>query len=759
VRLSPHRRSRILTHEGGILAEILVLVLAAIPWAGDLCMAGSPADAFDGQRAWLADSVLSSPEFAGRKSGSPEGGAAEQWIAARFAEAGLRPAAGDGTFLQSFPVIGYQSKKASLELLDGPYGRVPFIEGVDWTLLLTPAAGKVTAEVVVVGYGFDAPERGRNDYEGIDLHGKVAVIIRGRPADGKNWDEEFKRTHTFAAAKAHGAIAVLYWQDGRVIAGAALSPDVYDPMVPAGFISNRVLDLLLRETGWTGDGLRERLAEGPFPLATGKRVRISVEIQGAPTATAHNVIGMIRGNDPLLGSEVVIIGAHHDHIGLDTGHRPFPGANDNGSGAAAILEMARAAQQADWHPRRTVLFATFGGEELGLLGSKVLAARMPFDSSQCVAMINLDMVGQGDGGTGIGGGNRLGPPYFAWRNGLDSASVAGLEEYVLSSEESSDYAPFASRGIRTLGCWSRGHHGRYHDIEDRVRYVRPEVLGSVGKTVSSLLESIADHPVALKDGLGHERALRAGALQIAFTPLDAATLSDPVRTRLDGEGRIAGRLVACDEGRVTADEVLRRLGRIRGLARKNPWLRVAEGIGPIDESREELALAVMPVVATSLLDRLGPDAARSLCAAGIGGAAWTGTGGGPTRQTLEVLAEEKRLLLVDAGTPWREALRDRENPRILLRWSRGGGPLPDPPDSTFCAPILLIFSVEGVSDSTAIRHGVQSWGAKRTHIDFGAGLEEGVDDLESLRFIAWLRRQGWTTSEIEDLLGGNLRSY
>jgi aminopeptidase YwaD len=738
-----------------VAVVLLVPVLASLPSIG---MAAPLAESFDARRAWLADSVLSSPAFGGRRSGSSGGVAAEEWIAARFAEANLRPAAEDGSFLQGFPVIGYEPAKASLELLDGPFGKVPFVEGVDWTLLLTPGAGKVTSEAVLVGYGIDSPAKKRNDYEGVDVRGKIAVILRGHPDDGRNWDEEYKRTHTFAAARAHGAAAVLYWQEGRAIAGAALAPEAYDPKTPSGYISNRVLDLLLRETGWTTEAVRAKLATAPFPLPTGKRLRIAVEVRGNPIATAHNVIGMIRGDDPLLGSEIVLIGAHLDHIGVDASRHIFPGANDNASGAAMILEMARAAQQAGWTPRRTIVFVGFGGEEMGLLGSKYFAAHMPFDSSRCVAMMNLDMVGQGDGGTGVAGGSRLGPPYFAWRAGLDSVRAAGLQEESLSGE-SSDYSPFADRGIPALGCWSRGHHGHYHDIEDRPGGIQVEVLKSVGKTLASLLESIVDYPESLRDGLGHERALRAGALQVALTPLDAATLSDPVRTALDGDGRIAGRLVACDLGRATTDDVLRRLGALSDLPKKHPWIRAATRMEQVGEGREELDCSLMPMVSTGLLDRLGPDGARSLCATGLAGAVWSGTAPPPGSQVLEILAQERRILLIDPACPWRGTLRDRESPHSILRWNRGSGAIPNPPDSTVHARLLLVLSVEGIADSSAIRQAVQSWGEMGVHIDIASGLETGVDDRESLRFIAWLRRQGWGATKIGALLGGNLRGF
>ena len=530
------------------------------------------------------------------------------------------------------------------------------------------------------------------------------------------------------------------------------------PSIPSGYISNRVLDLLLRETGWTTEALRGKLADGPLPLATGKRLRVAVKVKGTATATAHNVIGMLRGGDPVLGTEIVIVGAHLDHLGVDVHRHIFPGANDNASGASVVLEMARAAKQSGWMPRRTVLFVDFSGEELGLLGAKYLASHMPFDSNRCVAMMNLDMVGHGEGGIGVAGGSRLGRPYFAWRAGLDSTRAAGLQEESLSGE-SSDYSPFAERGIPAVGCWSTGHHGRYHDIEDLPREIKPETLESVGGTLASLLEAIADYPEPLRDGLGRERAIRADAVQIAFAPLDAATLSDPSRSALDGDGRIAGRLVACDMGRVTTDEVLRRLGAIAALSEKHPWLRSATTMRTVADGGGELKCSLMPLVASGLLDRVGPDAARSLCAAGLAGAAWASGAQPPTRQTLETLALERRFLLIDAACGWRETLRESKSPHSILRWTRASGAIPQPPDSTVRARLLLDVAVEGIADSSSILRAVGTWGERATHIDFAQGLEAGVDDRESLMFIAWLRRQGWPASKIAALLGGNLRNF
>lgn len=720
--------------------------------------ATSPGEIFDGQHAWQADSTLAAPAFAGRRSGTVGGTAAETWIASQFAASGLRPGGPDGTFFQSFPVVGYEPKKATLEILDSPFGRLPLVDGEDFTLFLTPAAGKVTAEAVFVGYGIDAQAKGRNDYEGCDLRGKIAIVIRGKPEDGKDWETEFRRTHTFPAACAHGASAVLYYQGRDAVAGAALMPETYRPDIPGGYISERVTRLLLRETGWTLEEVQEKLKEGPFPLPSGKRLHFETAVKGPAQAVGRNVLGMIRGSDPRLDGEIVIFGAHHDHVGTDAYGRIYPGANDNGSGTSVVIEAARAAAASGWRPRRTVYFVTFGGEELGLLGSRQMASNPPFALDRVVTMLNLDMAGHGDGGFGVAGGTRIGAPYFAWRAALDSARTALFQEGQLHGE-GSDYFPFEEKGVPVMTAWSRGTHRRYHDIEDRARYIKPDVLGTVGHELLSLLVSIADSPDELRDGMAAERGLRALGTQVPFATIDAIRLSDPDRTLLDGDHRIAGRLVQIDAGRGGAGEMFARLGGLIATASDRKWMQMAHTFADAGEAWEGMKVALLPVATTTSLERIGPEATRALCAAGLAGATWTPGASTPTQPICDLLGKEARPLLVASSADWRGVLDRSPDLKVWLRWDRSSGTLPVPPPAPADSRVLLVLPVEGVGDSSIVREAFSRWGERWVHLDIAQGLEKGIPDSESLRFIAALRRGKWPTSRIEAFLGGNLKRF
>jgi hypothetical protein len=757
--------------------------------------------AFSGIAAWRADSILASPGFAGRRSGTRGGEAAELWIAARFRLAGLvpgRPVTGvpgagrpDGDWLQAFDALGPEPAHASIEILDSPFGKIRLVYGDDFTLMLNPAAGTVTGKAVFVGYGIDAPTKGRNDYEGCEIAGKIAVILRGRPDDGQDWEHEFRRTHTFAAARAHGASAVLFYQGRDAVSGAAVAAESYDPLVPSAYVSERVIRLLLRETGFTLEDVQKKLKEGPFPIATGKRLRFESDARGKTLVTGHNVIGKLPGSDPILKDEVVVIGAHHDHIGFDAEGRLYAGANDNASGTSVVVELARTAGASQWKPKRTVIFATFGGEEMGLLGSRAFMNAPPVDSSMIVAMVNLDMTGMGDGGFGIGGGGTLGQTYYRWRAGLDSTSVLLLDEGRIGGE-SSDYAPFLRSGIPSIACWSRGEHRHYHDIEDTPHYVRPDILEVVGRGIGSLLEAIADAPAPLRDGFGHERILRDRAFQMSFDgfreadPIDrprAITASLSSREAMGGDGRITGRFLAIDDPTKLPELIspMRRLGEMKGSSSTKPWLRITTSLVASAEAGDGMRAALMPVMGLATLDRLGADIARSLCDAGLAGAIWSSEDafgavevsdpGGPgvvtegsrskdplpSHALCAALFDARRVIIATSPTvPWRALLEREADAKILLR---SNFPAPDPPDSSLQKRVLLIIPIRGDEEPDDLGKAVEFWGKTHVHLDLTGVMETGMPDSTSLRLIHRLRESAWSDPTIELLLGGNLRKF
>ena len=207
------------------------------------------------------------------------------------------------------------------------------------------------------------------------------------------------------------------------------------------------------------------------------------------------MVGWLPGSDPALGREYVLVGAHLDHCG----DWPvlLPGADDNASGSATVLEIARAAARLAPRPRRSIVFVLFGGEETGLLGSKHFVAAQPGSLGTCLAMLNMDMVGAGTGAYVAGGKN-----FPAVLHAVESARdrrepgmsiKAGLSE----GEARADHGPFQQAGIPAVSIFGSGgnHHG-YHSPEDTIWWITPKAMEAIGRVVLDAAVTLANGPAA-----------------------------------------------------------------------------------------------------------------------------------------------------------------------------------------------------------------------------------------------------------------------
>lgn len=277
-------------------------------------------------------------------------------------------------------------------------------------------------------------------------------------ADGKPYDRDALRERvTFLASKE---------LDGRV------------PGTEADRLTRKLIADRFRCLGLTGAG-----KDGAFELP--------FEANGVPTA---NVVGYLKGSDPEIGDQIIYVGAHHDHEGK--GHL---GANDNASGIAGMLAVAQAIQQQPTKPRRTIVFAAFGGEELGMLGSYHLAKHPPemLPNDKVVQFVNLDMIGTHDGrGLVAAMGAR---PRLASRPFMDrlvkkfpkiSVSVGGIAR-------GSDYEPLCKQGVPYVFFWTpdpRCYH-KACDTADRLDYrAMADIAALAGALVSEMADTDRDLP-------------------------------------------------------------------------------------------------------------------------------------------------------------------------------------------------------------------------------------------------------------------------
>ena len=411
------------------------------------------------EAAPLAESVktLTTPEMEGRRSGTPGGDHAARQIADWLAAVGLRPGGDQGSFLQSF-VLETSSRPgpaSSLDLL-GPTPR-RLDAGREWIAHGGSLPGEVGSEVVFVGYGAEIPEAGYDDYAGVDVRGRIALALDGAPAHLT--DARVTRLDKLIAAKRRGAVALL-------IAGGELpAPErtAVEVALVSGALTREAADLVLAPAGRTiAETTRAMSAtRGPASFATGTRAHLRVE-KMIDEVRAANVIGVLPGDDPALAAEAIVIGAHYDHLGRADGV-VYPGADDNASGTAVVLGLARAFAAAGG-TGRTLIFAFFGAEELGLIGSRHYVSRPALPLDRTIAMLNFDMVGRLQGRALNVGGGDSGSRMRTLVN--DAAQLEGVTLDINGSPYGpSDHSRFYAAGVPVLFFYTGGHSD-YHKPSD-----------------------------------------------------------------------------------------------------------------------------------------------------------------------------------------------------------------------------------------------------------------------------------------------------
>ena len=455
---------------------------------------------------------LASPELKGRASGSPELEQAANYIAGLFKSFGLKPAAGND-YLQPFTVTvnGRLGPDNHLSVADGGAAN-SLASNRDYVPFSFSTSGKASGQVVFAGYGITAKDQNYDDYAGIDVKDKFVVILRHEPQENDQKSAAGKALADHAAfaekasnAKTHGARGVILVND--VPAHPKDSDKLLEFGSATGPTDSGIFFLQVKEAtaeAWfkaEGRDLREieagidrDLRPASFPLSK-LNIDIAIDIRH-DVKTVHNVEAFLPGST----NEYVIVGAHYDHLGLGDEHslapsqigKIHPGADDNASGTAGVIELARyfAGQYAKGtKPKRGILFLTFAGEELGLLGSSWYVNHPLLPLERAVAMVNMDMIGRIRDGkvyvNGTGTGSTLPelvkdlPPPDGFHFDLSENLGYG----------GSDHMSFTIKSVPVLFFFS-GLHGDYHkpsDTADRIDAGdAAKLLGYVAEVIDKL---------------------------------------------------------------------------------------------------------------------------------------------------------------------------------------------------------------------------------------------------------------------------------
>ncbi len=418
-------------------------------------------------------------EFRGRLTGDTGYTDAARWIADSFRQWGIKSFNDSPNYLQSFPAPYSLIDRSTLSFTGSPDGtahRWELTPGKDFLPMLFSDTGAVTSPVAFVGWGIHAPQLGYDDYAGVDVKGKIVLCFRGVPNHEDSVFQYFDEHRTrMQTAKDMGARALLYIYEEPI---ANPNGDVVDGL-ESGVISFAVADSLFKEQSLTAAGLENELSHSrtPHSFALNASGAFAVAGRHFPKGIGYNVAGWIEGSDPALRDQFIVIGAHLDHCGPHMG-LVFQGANDNGSGSAVVMAIAEAMAKQE-RPKRSVAFVLFGGEEMGLLGSKYFAAHLPGRMRETTAMLNFDMVGEGDGAHA---GYSARDPWLK-----DLLTAADADVHTLRGTgairrvgvRSSDFAPFFALGVPCLSFSSNGPHLSYHQSGDTIYRINPDMLADV----------------------------------------------------------------------------------------------------------------------------------------------------------------------------------------------------------------------------------------------------------------------------------------
>jgi len=447
---------------------------------------------------------LSSDALEGRGSGTRGGDIAARYIAAQYVRLGLEPAGDDSTYFFKVPLISF-TPNPTLALgdaaLQAPTDYV--LNPMRWDSLVT-----VDAPLVFVGYGIVAPEYEWNDYANLDVKGKVVAVMVNDPGlhdsttfKGKVLTYYARWTYKYEEAARQGAAGVLLIHTDEsatypwgTVEGSYGGRQVRLETAPtslqvAGWVQH---DVMARAFKSAGNNLDQAMTLAGKKGFTGYElpVRVAATVRATMTRTAmYDVLGRLPGRDGPLAQEVVVIGAHFDHLGIGKavdGDSIYNGARDNAAGVGEMLAIAEALNRAELQGKRSILFVAFGGEEAGLLGSQAMIDRPFMPLRNVAAMLNFD------------GANLYGRTRDIAANGSDQSSLLGalqaaarLEGLQVTDDSAgmyrgtffrSDNFPFARAGIPSLSFEPGSNYvGRPKDYAKKMqeefttkRYHRPQ---------------------------------------------------------------------------------------------------------------------------------------------------------------------------------------------------------------------------------------------------------------------------------------------
>lgn len=449
--------------------------------------------------------IICDDKYEGRLTGTEGYRECSEWLAGEFSKWGLSPGGDNGGWFQWFPIpytLVLPDCKVSLE--------IPVKKGINITKSYTyieeympgstSGSGEITTEVVYAGYGITAPELGYDDYDGIDVKGKIILIEREAPVSPDSGPEKFNpwfeysfHQYKLQNAVKHGARGMLYNY------GPISNPNnAYEEHFIYAHVGDAVVSDIFAGTGKDHSDILRRINSTlkPQSFNTGKTATIKMTTTHFPDGKGSNVIGIIKGSDPELSKEVIIIGAHLD--GLGRCYDIIPGANDNASAVAVMMGVADAMAKSKISLRRSVMFIAFGAEEQAIMGSKAYLENPVFPVEKTV-FINMDGVGIGNV-IGANSGNDF-PVLWAFIENANNNFVhrqLRTNSFANLGRPRLDAARLLKAGIPGLSFYTYGSANYYHIPQDNMDIIKPEIMEDLAQLLFVAVVNMANSESSLR---------------------------------------------------------------------------------------------------------------------------------------------------------------------------------------------------------------------------------------------------------------------
>jgi len=520
------------------LASYLLLPpAAALPGADAAAGAAKKAalrPTANGARAYAHIRYLASNELKGRKSGTPEYRRAAEYVAAEMQKAGLQPGGDNGTWFQEVPFKSWSDFEQPLRLeIVSPQRRVYFAgRGRDFTPVVGTGSGAVRGGLVFAGYGVAAGKDGWDDYAGLDVKGKIVLLLPDLPASlGSDAKAAWTFENKVKTAAEKGAVGLIEMdlstpgEPRRPGAPRQRPGFLRTGQAPEGFVVLRAGRDFLNDAFYAaGKSWRDLVSKTlrlkkPFTADVGVEVEMEVHYVSGER-TAPNVVGIWPGSDPKLKAEAIVMGGHLDHLGVGLDGWIYPGADDNATSAATVLETARALRDAGFKPARTIVFGAWAGEEMGLQGSRWYTDHPVIPLDKTVLYMNIDMVGTGDSDLLVGGMTEFAELYEIVKKGLDPATIAKLKPR--PNYRGSDHTSFWGKNVPAISLRTGevltekldDEHPEYHMPGDGPGTIDPERLRQAGQYHCDVLRHLATTRENLLDPLFRTLFLHRDAMVV-----------------------------------------------------------------------------------------------------------------------------------------------------------------------------------------------------------------------------------------------------